>query len=201
MLRVSLHTTKQRHNLTNALVYHMLQAQVHALHAGPMTDDDGVRFGAMRAFTNEKIDPQVQESLVSGMTAVAVEGRLRQAADAPGPLKSVWDSAVARVRNAVGMRGRPMPLRKVSRRTEWWERRRPSEMQVQRVDVDLTGESDEPKLPSPISASNSEMGIGNGNKFGLTLPNLPSPQATPPHMHTPSMLRRESYLRGRSRSC
>jgi hypothetical protein len=172
----------------------MLQTQLHAVHSDP-TRDDGTRFGAMRAFPEDQINPQTMETIVNGMTAVALEGRLRQAADGPGPLKSVWESAVARVRNAVAINARPTASRKVSRRTEWWERRRPSQADT-RVDIDLTADPAEPRLPSPISASNSQEDVPR------KLPErsrLPSPRPSP-FPRTPAPYRRESHLRERSSS-
>jgi hypothetical protein len=191
-------------------VNHMLQTQLYSVHSD-LSKDDGVRFGAMRPFPQEHVDPEVMERLISGMTAIAVEGRLRQAADAPGPLKSVWDSAVARVRNAVSIRGRPTPSRKVSRRTEWWERRRPSEVNASpRVDIDLTAEPDAPRLPSPISASSSmenDLPALSESNAAARFPS-PRPSPTPQVMglvvsgvRTPGLHRRESYFRGRSQSC
>jgi hypothetical protein len=193
--RTSITLNNVRMNLTFVIaVNHMLQTQLHAVHSDP-TRDDGVRFGAMRAFPEDQINSQIMETIVEGMTAVALEGRLRQAADAPGPIKSVWESAVARVRNAVAIRGRPAASRKVSRRTEWWERRRPSQADT-RVDVDLTVDPTEPRLPSPISASNSNEDIP---RTFAKPSRLPSPRPSP-FPRTPAPHRRDSYIRERSSS-
>jgi hypothetical protein len=174
----------------------MLQTQLHAIHSNS-TRDDGVRFGAMRSFPDDQIDSQVMETVMNGMTNVALEGRLRQAADAPGPLKSVWENAVARVRNTVAIRGRPAASRKVSRRTEWWEKPRPSQMDTH-VDIDLTHHSDEPGLPSPISVSNSlEEALRALPKKDA--PRLPSPRPSP-FPRPPGVYRRDSNVRERSQS-
>jgi hypothetical protein len=173
---------------------------------------DGASFATPKIIDHP--DPMIAETLTKEMENMAIEVRLAREAQA-GPLKSVWDAAVARGRAAYQSAATRPKLRTsgsnnkenmspekerspMKRRiSNWWER--PGKSNI------LSGD-ETPRLPSPSLSPVDAIGELNGEDFEDA--RLPSPRPSPPpgswvmagNGKSP-MRRKESYVRGRSISC
>jgi hypothetical protein len=121
--------------------------------------------------TASHLDPLARE-----MEAIIIETRLAHAASQPGPLQSVFNSAIAKARAVLTVSP-------------------PDVARTDSQDMRLATSTQLP--PSPISPASSLSSVEDGEK-NEDVPRLPSPRPSPPPL---GLSRRESYVRQRSVSC